>query len=89
MEYFKQAFELIMHDNSELLQIISTTLVMSFFSTGISSLIGIPLGVALGRSEFRGRGMIIRILNTLMSLPPVVAGLIVFMLFRSIGPFGT
>ena len=89
MEYFKQAFELIMHDNSELLQIISTTLVMSFFSTGISSLIGIPLGVALGRSKFRGRGMIIRILNTLMSLPPVVAGLIVFMLFRSVGPFGS
>ena len=89
MEYFKQAFELILYDNSELKQIIATTLVMSFFSTGISSLIGIPLGVALGRSEFRGKGMIIRILNTLMSLPPVVAGLIVFMLFRSVGPFGS
>lgn len=88
MEYFKQAFELILYDNSELKQIILTTLVMSFFGTGISSLIGIPLGVALGRSEFRGRGILIRILNTLMSLPPVVAGLIVFMLFRSIGPFG-
>lgn len=89
MEYFKQAFELILYDNSELKQIIATTLIMSFFSTGISSLIGIPLGVALGRSKFRGKGMIIRILNTLMSLPPVVAGLIVFMLFRSVGPFGS
>lgn len=89
MDYFKQAFELILHDNSELVQIITTTLVMSFFSTGISSLIGIPLGVVLGHSEFRGKGLVIRILNTLMSLPPVVAGLIVFMLFRSIGPFGS
>ena len=88
MDYFKQAFELIFHDNSELVQIILTTLVMSFFSTGISSVIGIPLGVALGHSKFRGKGIVIRILNTLMSLPPVVAGLIVFMLFRSIGPFG-
>lgn len=89
MEYFKQAFEMILYDNSELVQIISTTLIMSFFSTGISALIGIPAGVALGRAKFRGKGLIIRILNTLMSLPPVVAGLIVFMLFRSVGPFGS
>lgn len=88
MDYIKQAFDLIMSGDSELRQIIVTTLIMSFFSTGISSLIGIPLGVALGRSEFHGKGVIEKILNTLMGLPPVVAGLIVFMLFRSIGPFG-
>ena len=89
MEYFKQAFDLILHDNSELRQIIFTTLVMSFFSTVISSALGITLGVALGRAKFKGKGIIIRILNTLMSLPPVVAGLAVFMLFRSVGPFGS
>ena len=89
MEYFKQAFDLILHDNSELRQIILTTLLMSFFSTVISSVLGIALGVALGRAEFKGKGIIIRILNTLMSLPPVVAGLVVFMLFRSVGPFGS
>ena len=89
MVYFKQAFDLILHDNSELCQIILTTLVMSFFSTLISSFIGITLGVILGRAKFRGKGIIIRILNTLMSLPPVVAGLAVFMLFRSVGPFGS
>ena len=89
MDYFSEAFSLILHDNAELRQIICTTLTMSFFSTLFSSLIGIPLGVALGRAEFRGRGIIIRILNTLMSLPPVVAGLVVFMLFRSVGPFGS
>ena len=89
MDYFKQAFEMILYDNSELKQIIATTLIMSFFSTGISALIGIPAGVALGQSSFKGKGLIIRILNTLMSLPPVVAGLIVFMLFRSVGPFGS
>ena len=89
MEYFIQAFDLIFFDNSELIQIITTTLIMSFFSTGISALIGIPAGIILGRSSFKGRGLIIRILNTLMSLPPVVAGLVVFMLFRSVGPFGS
>ena len=89
MEYFKQAFDLILHNDPELRQIILTTLEMSFFSTVISSFIGIILGVILGRAEFRGKGIIIRILNTLMSLPPVVAGLVVFMLFRSVGPFGS
>ncbi len=73
----------------ELWQIIATTLIMSFFSTGISSIIGIPLGVTIGRTDFRGKGLITKIMNTLMGLPPVVAGLIVFMLFRSVGPFGS
>lgn len=73
----------------ELWQIIATTLVMSFFSTSVSALIGIPCGIAIGKNEFRGKGVLMRILNTLMGLPPVVAGLIVFMLFRAVGPFGS
>ena len=89
MEYFKQAFALIAGGDRELLQIILTTLKMSFFSTFVSAVIGIPLGVLLGKSRFRGKGIVIRILNTLMGLPPVVAGLAVFMLFRSVGPFGS
>ena len=62
---------------------------MSFFSTAISALLCLPLGVALGLARFRGKGIILRITNTLMGLPPVAAGLIVFMLFRSVGPFGS
>ena len=77
-----------MSGDGELLKIIGTTLVMSFFSTGISALIGLPLGTALGRADFRGRGVILKVTDTLMSLPPVAAGLAVFMLFRSVGPFG-
>lgn len=89
MDYVKEVFDLILYGNDELKQIIATTMLMSFFSTGISALLGIPLGVALGRSKIKGKGLIIRILNTLMSLPPVMAGLVVFMLFRSVGPFGS
>lgn len=89
MEYIKQAVELVLSGDRELFQIIGTTLIMAFFSTGISCLIGIPFGTAVGRSDFKGKKLFIRILNTLMGLPPVVAGLVVFMLFRSIGPFGS
>ena len=73
----------------ELLQIIGVTLRMSFFSTLFSCLIGMPAGVLLGRSDFRGKGTIKRITGTFMGLPPVVAGLIVYMLFTKYGPFGS
>jgi len=89
MEYLKQAFSLVMSGDKELFQIIGTTLVMAFFSTGISSLIGIPLGTAIGRADFKGKKTLLKLLNTLMGLPPVVAGLLVFMLFRSVGPLGS
>ena len=79
---------LLLHPDAELMQIIGTTLTMSFFSTSISCILGMPLGVLLGKRRFIGRSLLLRIVNTLMGLPPVVAGLIVFMLFRGVGPFG-
>ena len=88
MDILKQAFSLILSGDRELWQIIGTTLVMSLFSTGISALIGVPAGILIGKRRFRGKGLILRITNTLMGLPPVLAGLIVFLLFRSVGPFG-
>lgn len=89
MEYISQALRLIFSGDKELFQIIGTTLTMSVFSTGISALLGIPFGVLIGKNRFRGKGAILRVTNTLMALPPVVAGLIVFMLFRGVGPFGS
>ncbi len=73
----------------ELLQIIGVTLRMSFFSTTVSCLLGMPLGVLMGKSDFRGKRTIKKLTGTLMGLPPVVAGLIVYMLFTKYGPFGS
>lgn len=73
----------------EILQIIGVTLRMSFFSTSISCLIGMPLGVIMTSTSFRGKRTIKKIINTLMGLPPVVAGLIVYLLFTKYGPFGS
>ncbi len=75
--------------DSEILQIIGVTLRMSFFSTIISCLAGMPLGVLLGKSSFKGKGTIIKLTGTFMGLPPVVAGLIVYMLFSKNGIFGS
>ena len=71
-----------------LLQILAVTLRMSFFSTLISCVIGMPLGVLIESGRFKGRRLIKKGLHTLMGLPPVVAGLVVYMLFTKYGPFG-
>ena len=89
MEAVKGVLALIFGEDPELRQILLTTLVMSVSSTCLSCLIGLPVGAAIGRREFRGKGILLRITSTLMGLPPVLAGLIVFLLFRSIGPFGS
>lgn len=88
MESVKQAFELLFSLDKELFQIIGVTLRMSFFSTCISCLIGLPLGALLGTKQFKGKSWIQKIVHTLMGLPPVVAGLFVYALFTHYGPFG-
>ena len=54
----------------------------------LATLIGIPLGLWLGLAKFRGRRLLITLLNTLMALPTVVVGLLLFGLFSRQGPLG-
>ncbi|MCR5522364.1 MAG: ABC transporter permease [Clostridia bacterium] len=88
MDSFKQAFDLLFSFDRELLRIIGVTLRMSFFSTAVSCIIGLPLGTLLGTHSFRGKAFVKKLINTLMGLPPVVAGLIVYFLFTHYGPLG-
>lgn len=81
--------ELFLDPKGEIFQIIGVTLIMSFFSTTISSLIGMPLGVLLGSRKFRAKKIIMRLTHTLMGVPPVVAGLVVFLLLSRRGPLGS
>lgn len=72
----------------ELFQIIYVTLQMALFSTAISFVLGVPLGLLIGLKNFKGKGVLLRILNTLMGLPPVLAGLVVFFILSASGPLG-
>ena len=54
----------------------------------MAALFGVPLGLWLGLSKFRGRRLMITLLNTLMALPTVVVGLVLFGLFSRQGPLG-
>ena len=89
MEHLLEALRLLVGENNELRQIIVVTLRMSLCSTSISVLLGMPLGVVIGSRDFRGKKYIVRVTQTLMGLPPVVAGLIVFLLLSRSGPLGT
>ena len=72
----------------ELLQITLLSLQISGLATGLSLLIGLPLGTLLALGKFPGRAVILSLVNTGMGLPPVVVGLFVaIMLWRS-GPLG-
>lgn len=83
---FIQAIELLFSGNSQLLSIILVTLRMGVTSSVISLLLGTPLGVLLGSYNFVGKRILVILNRTLMGLPPVVCGLICYMLFSGVGP---
>ena len=89
MADFIQILGMVFVPGSELAKIIGVTLQMACFSTVISTVIGVPLGILIGLSDFRGKRILMRVLNTLMGLPPVIAGLIVFFILSRSGPLGT
>lgn len=69
-------------------EILSLTVCLTVTSTSLAALLGVPAGIGLASVEFPGKKTIRRLIQTLMSLPPVVAGLLVFMLLSRRGPLG-
>ena len=82
----QKAIALILSADAELLNILSVTARMSLQSSLIALLLGVPLGIWLGDSRFPGRGILLVINRTLMGMPPVVCGLLFYMLFSGVGP---
>lgn len=88
MNEIMEVLGLLFGEDPELRQIIGVTLQMSFASVTISSIFGLGLGYLIGSHNFKLKKLITRINNTLMGLPPVVAGLFVFLLLSNSGPLG-
>ena len=84
----QKAIDLILSGDAELLNILGTTARMSLSSSVIAVLIGVPVGILYGSCRFYGKNALIVINRTLMGMPPVVCGLIFYMLFSGVGPFG-
>ena len=84
----QKALALILSGDRELGNILLVTAKTSLTSSLIALLIGVPLGIFLGASRFRGRQVLVILNRTLMGMPPVVCGLLLYLLFSGVGPFG-
>ena len=82
-----KAIELILSADMELLDILSVTAEMSIQSSIFALLLGLPIGIWLGACRFPGRNVLLVANRTLMGMPPVVCGLVFYMLFSGVGPF--
>ena len=74
--------------DAELRATLGRTIVISGIATLGAMVVGVPVGYALARSRFRGRSLVMSLVNTGMALPSVVVGLVVWLLLSRSGPFG-
>ena len=85
---FAAAFALVGSLDPDLTEIVVLSLRVSIGAVAIGAIIGLPLGAAVALYRFPGRTVVVVALNALMGLPPVVVGLIVYLLLSRAGPFG-
>ncbi len=85
---FNAAARLIVTFDSDLAEIVLLSLRISLTAVGFAALIGLPVGAAVVVLRFPGRRTLVVILNALMGLPPVVVGLVVFLVLSRAGPLG-
>lgn len=92
MSTFLQSFflagQMIASFDPKLVEIVRLSLVVSLTSTLAAACIGLPIGAAIAVARFPGRGAVVATLNALMGLPPVVVGLVVYLLLSRAGPLG-
>ena len=88
IDAFQTALGLIVTLNPDLVEILILSIKVSLTAVVIASLLGFAIGGALAVYRFPGRGAVSAVLSALMGLPPVVAGLMVYLLLSNVGPLG-
>ena len=83
-----EAVGLILAWDPDLVEIIGLSLQVTLTAVAIACVIGLPLGALVGAFSFPGRTAVAVVLNALMGLPPVVVGLIVYLMLSASGPLG-
>ena len=76
-------------DNIALYETVKLSLQVSLSSVFFASLVGLPLAAVIATTRFAGKRFIVVMLNTLMGLPPVVVGLLIYLLLSRAGPLGS
>jgi tungstate transport system permease protein len=88
LEAFDSAFALIVHLDPGLIEIVFLSIRVSLAGVAGAAILGLPLGATVALVRFPGQRFAAILLNALMGLPPVVVGLVVYLLFSRSGPFG-
>ena len=88
LEAFLTAFDLIVSLDASLFEIVWLSIKVSISSLIIASLFGFPIGAFLAIKSFPGRALVITIFNSMMGIPPVVVGLVVYLMVSRSGPLG-
>jgi tungstate transport system permease protein len=83
------ALHLVLTADPALLAIVRLSLIVSLSAVFFAALVGVPFGAALALVRFRGREIVVVVLNALMGLPPVVVGLALYLALSRSGPLGT
>ncbi len=86
---FAHAFGLIVAGDAELVGIVLLSLRVSLSAVLVAGLLALPVGAAIALFRFPGRSVLVVLLNALMGLPPVVAGLMIYLLLSRVGPLGS
>jgi tungstate transport system permease protein len=85
---FGEAWSLVAGLDPQLLQIVALSVQVSLTAVVMAAVVGLPLGALIAVERFPGRHTVIVLLNALMGLPPVVVGLLVYLLLSRAGPLG-
>jgi tungstate transport system permease protein len=85
---FHTAFAMVARFDPGLMEIVGLSLRVNFLAVGIAVAVGFPVGAAVAIFRFPGRRALSVVLNALMGMPPVVVGLVVYLLLSRAGPFG-
>lgn len=88
IEGIQEAFRLIVTLDPEVFEVVILSLKVSLISLTLASIVSIPLGILFVKHEFKGKHILMRLIYTLMGMPPVLCGLFVYILFMRRGPLG-
>ena len=85
----REALGMVLRLDREFIAVVWVSIRLAFTSTLLATLVGCPLGVGLVHARFRGRQIVLTAINTLMSFPTVVIGLLLYALLSRRGPLGS
>ncbi len=85
---FVEAFRMLAHLDADVLEIVGLSLEVSLTAVALAAIVGMPAGAALALHRFPGRQPVVVLISALMGLPPVLLGLVVYLMLSRSGPLG-